>query len=174
MPMPERTGAYWWYNLTVFREDRRTAALLEKLQLVESSREYNFDEALIFRCEAMTESEMRQQIGHLLWGEELPDEKAEKVIVESTEVQTGLQRKTNQQIIEQYAAKLEGKAQLVGRISGTEAVRAFIRQTGLLYSGNLFSNFDDRHFVLLHRSEASEDDWSLQLLYAGTLPEQYL
>ncbi|MGM9524937.1 MAG: DUF6449 domain-containing protein [Peptococcaceae bacterium] len=174
MPMPERTGAYWWYNLTVFREDRRTAALLEKLQLVESSREYNFDEALIFRCQAMTESEMRQQIGDLLWGEELPNEKAEQVIVESTEVQTGLQRKTNQQIIEQYAAKLEGKAQLVGRISGTEAVSAFIRQTGLLYSGNLFSNFDDRHFVLLHRSEASEDDWSLQLLYAGTLPEQYL
>ena len=69
--------------------------------------------------------------------------------------------------------QLEGIAQPTGHITGSEAVGQFIQSTSLLKSGGIFCDFDDSHFVLLRDNQSDGGQWSLQLLYSGTLPAQY-
>lgn len=127
-------------------------ALLEELHLDEVNTDYS--EALIFRCTPSSEQELREMMD---------------IVVDGVQDEYGYVNLSAQECIEQ----LEGVAQPTGHITGTEAVGQFIQSTSLLEMGGIFCDFDDSHFVLLQDNQSRSGQWSLQLLYSGTLPAQY-
>lgn len=152
VPRSSLDGSYQYFEMPVYASDKRTVALLEELHLDEVNTDYS--EALIFRCTPSSEQELREMMD---------------IVVDGVQDEYGYVNLSAQECIEQ----LEGVAQPIGHITGTEAVGQFIQSTSLLEMGGIFCDFDDSHFVLLQDNQSRSGQWSLQLLYSGTLPAQY-
>lgn len=149
-------NSYWYWELPVYAADQRTMAALAELNLTELNSSYS--EALIFRCAPSEEQELREMINQLTNG---------------AQEQYGYPDLVNLLSAQDCMEQLEGIAQPTGHITGSEAVGQFIQSTSLLKSGGIFCDFDDSHFVLLRDNQSDGGQWSLQLLYSGTLPAQY-
>lgn len=153
------SGVRDYLRASVYEEDLRTMAVLNQYSLQENAfdRDYPpYSEALIFRCDPLEETELRNMIG-----EEYYD--LEKQYMNE---ETGQQEAPT---IEACIEAFQGKAELTGRITGTEAIRQFVEETDLLLGSGLFAQFDTSHFVLLKYDNA----FSRQLFYADTVPFEY-
>ena len=162
-----------WQNNVIYESDKRTAALLTETQLKAEQRGidyYDYDEILIFRCES-TERRMIDEIDRKLFSIETTED-ADTMIAE-TRTESASAKESGELSAKDCIQRLEGLAQLAGRIEGTDAVAAFCRQTNLHSSGGDFVHYDDSHFALLHYVDVYNDGWQIRRLYEDTLPAQY-
>ncbi|MBQ5667880.1 MAG: hypothetical protein IIV42_01155, partial [Peptococcaceae bacterium] len=118
--------------------------------------DYSFEGALVFRCDDMTESEMRSVLN------DIPSYEAKGVL-------------TEQELLDGIKANKAGD--LVGRIEGTKAVNAFIVESRLKNGAALFRTFDTNHYVVMQYpydvDGTDAKEWRVELFYSNTVPKQY-
>ena len=159
-----------WQNNVIYESDKRTVALLTETQLKAEQRWNEYDQILIFRCES-TERKMIDEIDRKLFSAETTED-AEITIAE-TRTESASAKESGELSAKDCIQRLEGLAQLAGRIEGTDAVAMFCRQTNLHSSSGDFAHYDDSHFALLHYVDVYNDGWQIRRLYEDTLPAQY-
>ncbi len=159
-----------WQNNVIYESDKRTVALLTEAQLKAEQRWNDYDQILIFRCES-TERKMVDEIERKLFSTGTTED-ADTMIAE-TRTESASAKDNGAFSAEECVQRLEGVAQLTGRIEGTDAVAAFCRQTNLYSSSGDFAHYDNSHFALLHYADAYNDGWQMTRLYEDTLPAQY-
>ena len=144
------------YNLPVYASDKRTMAILEQYNIHQAIADYNFEGALVFRCDDMTESEMRNVLN------DIPSYEAKGVL-------------TEQQLLD--GIKTNKAGELVGRIDGRDAVNAFIVESRLKNGAALFRTFDTNHYVVMQYpydvDGTDAKEWRVELFYSNTVPKQY-
>lgn len=144
------------YTLPVYASDERTMAILRQYGLHQVSSNYDYELALIFRCENASEQNLRNILN------EIP-KYAEKGLL------------TEQELLNAIASNNAGE--VVGRIEGKDAINAFIEESKLKNSGGMFRTFDNTHYVLLQYpysyDESDAKEWRIELFYSDTVPSQY-
>ena len=144
------------YSLPVYASDKRTMAILEQYNIHKAYADYNYDMALVFRCEETTEQDMRDILNDI-------DGYNAKGIL------------TEQELLDGIAANNVGV--VVGRIEGKDAVNTFITESKLKNGAAIFRTFDTTHYVLLRYpydvDGTDAKEWVLDLFYTGTVPIKY-
>ena len=148
------SNSYYYFDMPVYEDDKRTMAILSQLDIEENDR--NYSDALIFRCDPSSEALLRKMLD---------------VAYLNLEAQS--QKEIDNLTIERCVEMLSNQAELTGQITGVDNVNQFIQQTELMNGGGIFVEYDNSHFVLLRYNHTGSNDWNNQLLYKGTLPEQY-
>lgn len=144
------------YDLPVYASDKRTMAILQQYNLHKSDTDYGYELALVFRCDAAGEQQLREILT------DIPQY-----------AETGTL--TEQELLDGIAANDAGV--IIGRIEGKDAVNAFISDARLRNNGSLFANYDATHYCLLQYPHevkgTSGREWRVELFYEGTVPAEY-